>query len=288
MKFKRLSNWTSYLYPVPALIMVLAFLIAPVVFVIFTSFTDWDLLHPMKFVGLKNYIRIFTDPNLLVSTRNTLIWVAMILLVPMILGLLLAVFIKNIWFSDKIKSIFYIPLAMSGAGIGIIWNWIFSRNGLLNAVLISLGVLTGAQSWLLNVPQNTFAMIVAATWQSTGINMILFLMGLQNIPSEVLEASKIDGASDWKTFIHIILPLLTPITTIVVILNIIGGFKVFDIIWVMTAGGPARSSETLAVTMYKESFGLFRMGYGASIAVVLSLIIFVVGIGYLRMVGRER
>jgi len=287
LKSKSFSNWTSYLYPAPALIMVLAFLVAPVIFVIFASFTDWDLLHPMKFVGLKNYLRIFTDPYLIISTRNTLIWVAMILLVPMLLGLLFAVFIKNIWFSNRMKTIFYIPLAISGAGIGVIWRWIFLRAGFLNAVLVSIGILGEPISWLLKIPENTFAMIVASTWQITGLNMILFLMGLQNIPTEVLEAAKIDGASEWRTFTSIILPLLKPITTIVVILNIIGSFKVFDIIWIMTAGGPARSSETLAVSMYKESFGLFRMGYGASISVVLSLIIFVIGIGYLRMVGRE-
>jgi len=279
---------SNYLYVIPALIMVLVFLIAPVVFVIYASFTDWDLLHPMNFVGLKNYINIFKDPNLLVSTRNTLLWVVIILLVPMLLGLILAVFIKNVWFSNQIKSIFYIPLAMSGAGIGIIWNWIFSRTGLLNSVLISLGVLAAPKSWLLSSPQNTLAMAVAATWQVTGLNMILFLMGLQDIQPEVLEAAKIDGANEWKTFTKIILPLLKPITTVVIILNIIGSFKIFDIIWVMTAGGPARSSETLAVSMYKESFSLYRMGYGSAIAVLLSIIVFAVGIGYLRIVGIEK
>ncbi|MCG9478659.1 MAG: sugar ABC transporter permease [Actinomycetia bacterium] len=281
------SNWTNYLYPLPALLMVLIFLITPVVFVFYTSFTDWDLLHPMEFVGLKNYVKIFSDVNLLISTRNTLIWVVLILAIPMVLGLLLAVFINNVWFSNKIKSIFYIPLAMSGAGIGIIWRWIFSRSGLLNSFLVSAGIFSEPKSWLLNVPDNTLAMVIATTWQVTGLNMVLFLMGLQNIPGEVLEASKIDGASEWQTFTRIILPLLKPITTIVIILNIIGSFKVFDIIWVMTAGGPARSSETLAVSMYKEAFGLFRMGYGSAIAVVLSLIIFAIGIGYLKIVARE-
>ena len=284
----RVNGISNYLYVMPALIMVLVFLIAPVIFVIYASFTDWDLIHPMNFVGLKNYINIFKDPNLLVSTRNTLLWVVIILLVPMLLGLILAVFIKNVWFSNQIKSIFYIPLAMSGAGIGIIWNWIFSRTGLLNSVLISLGVLVAPKSWLLSSPQNTLAMAVAATWQVTGLNMILFLMGLQDIQPEVLEAAKIDGANEWKTFTKIILPLLKPITTVVIILNIIGSFKIFDIIWVMTAGGPARSSETLAVSMYKESFSLYRMGYGSAIAVLLSIIVFAVGIGYLRIVGREK
>ena len=125
-------------------------------------------------------------------------------------------------------------------------------------------------------------------YKRQGLNMILFLMGLQNVQPEVLEAAKIDGANEWQTFTRIILPLLKPITTVVIILNIIGSFKIFDIIWVMTAGGPARSAETLAVSMYKESFSLYRMGYGSSIAVLLSFIVFAVGIGYLRIAGREK
>ncbi len=269
--------------------MVVCFLIIPIISVIITSFTHWDLLHPMKFAGLENYIKIFKDANLLVSTRNTLLWVIMMLLFPMVLGLLFAVFLKNIWLSKQLKSVFYMPLAMSGAGIGIIWRWIFSRSGLLNAALLAVGVIEAPQSWLIMIPQNTFAMIIAATWQTTGINMVLFLMGLQDIPREVIESAKLDGATGWRACIHIILPLLKPTTTIVVILNIIGSFKIFDIIWTMTSGGgPARSAETLAVSMYKESFGLFHFGYGSAIAVILSLIIFIVGVAYMRLVAREK
>ena len=212
----------------------------------------------------------------------------MVLLFPMLFGLLLAVFLKNVWLSRQLKSVFYIPLAMSGAGTGIIWRWIFSRTGLLNAVFAGLGIIDKPISWLLYAPGNTLTMVAASTWQITGINMVLFLMGLQNIPTEVLEAAKIDGASEWKTFTRIIMPLLRPIVTLVVLMNIIGSFKVFDIIWTMTSGGPARSSETLAVSMYNESFGLFHMGYGAAIAVVLSAIVFAVGIFYMRIIGKER
>jgi ABC-type sugar transport system permease subunit len=280
--------WSDYLFVVPALLFVVAFLLLPVLFVIGTSLTDWDLLHPMRFVGLANYVQLFRDPTLLGSTRNTLLWVVMVLLFPMLFGLLLAVFLKRVWLSRQLKSVFYIPLAMSGAGTGIIWRWIFSRTGLLNAVFLGLGFIDKPISWLLYAPGNTIVMVAASTWQITGINMVLFLMGLQNIPTEVLEAAKIDGASEWRTFTRIIMPLLRPIVTLVVIMNIIGSFKVFDIIWTMTSGGPARSSETLAVSMYNESFGLFHMGYGAAIAFVLSAIVFVAGIFYMRLIGKER
>jgi multiple sugar transport system permease protein len=278
----------NYLYVTPALVLVLGFIIAPIIFVIITSFTNWDIIRPMEFVGFANYINFFKDPIVLRSLRNTFMVVALVLAIPMVAGLLLAVFIRNVWFSKGFKSIFYIPIAMSGAGIGIIWDWIYSRNGFFNGILTNLGLLDQPKSFLIQVPLNVLLVIFSIAWQSTGINMILFLMGLQNIPGEVLEAAKIDGASERQTFFHMILPLLKPITTVIIILNIIGSFKVFDIIWVMTEGGPYRASETLAVTMYKESFALLKFGYGSAIAVVLSLIVFLVGIAYMRVAGRER
>jgi len=282
------SSILNYLYVSPALILVIGFIIAPIIFVFVISFTDWDLLRPMDFVGFKNYIHFFKDPILLTSLKNTLIWVLVVLAVPVLAGLLLAVFIKNVWFSKGFKTIFYIPLAMSGAGIGIVWSWIYSRTGLLNEILQSLNIIDKPRSLLLIIPLNTFLIILSVAWQSTGMNMILFLMGLQNIPNEVLEATKIEGATDRQIFFHIILPLLKPITTVVIILNIIGSFKIFDVIWVMTAGGPGGRSETLAVSMFKQSFIMQYFGYGGAIAVILSIIVFCVGIFYMRIVGRER
>ena len=127
------------------------------------------------------------------------------------------------------------------------------------------------QKWLYQPPWNNYAMITAYTWQTMGTNMILFLVGLQNIPHEPIEASQIDGATGWQTYRYVTWPLLQPIATVVILMALINSFKVFDIIWVMTQGGPFRSSETLAVTMYRESFTMFQMGYGAAIAVVLTI-----------------
>jgi ABC-type sugar transport system permease subunit len=282
------SNFTSYLYVTPAVALVVGFIIVPIVFVIITSFTDWDIIRPMNFVGLKNYINFFKDPIIITSLKNTFMVVALVLAIPMVAGLVLAVFIKNVWFSKGFKSIFYIPIAMSGAGIGIIWKWFYSRTGFVNGILVNLGILDEPRSFLIEIPLNVILVIFAIAWQSTGINMILFLMGLQNIPTEILEASKIDGATDRQNFFYMILPLLKPITTVIIILNIIGSFKVFDIIWVMTGGGPYRGSETLAVSMFKTSFALQKFGYGSAIAVILSLFVFLVGIGYMRVAGRGR
>ena len=135
------SNFASYLYVTPAVILVFGFIIVPIIFVIITSFTDWDIIRPMNFVGLKNYITFFKDPIIITSLKNTFMVVALVLAIPMVAGLLLAVFIKNVWFSKGFKSIFYIPIAMSGAGIGIIWKWFYSRTGFINGLLVNLGIL---------------------------------------------------------------------------------------------------------------------------------------------------
>lgn len=130
-------------------------------------------------------------------------------------------------------------------------------------------------------------MLAAYTWQTAGTNMVLFSVGLQTIPTDPVEAAKIDGANGWQTFRHVILPLLAPITAVIITLAVVNSFKVFDLIWVMTQGGPYRSSETLVVTMYRESFVLFNMGYGAAIASLLSLIVLLFSAVYLRQMFRR-
>jgi ABC-type sugar transport system permease subunit len=142
-------------------------------------------------------------------------------------------------------------------------------------------------SWLTDVPLNTFAMVIAWTWQQLGANMVMFLMGLGTIPRDPIEACLIDGASPWQTFVHVKLPMLRPITTAVITMAMVNSFKVFDIIWVMTRGGPYQSSETLAVSMFRETFTLFRMGYGAAISVILSLIVIVISAAYIRRMTKR-
>jgi multiple sugar transport system permease protein len=164
----------------------------------------------------------------------------------------------------------------------------FSRDlGVINNLASLLAGDKVRISWLTNVPLNTFSMIIAWTWQQVGTNMVMFLMGLVSIPSEPVEASVIDGASKWQTFIHVTLPMLRPITTVVITMAVVNSFKAFDIIYVITRGGPYNSSETLAVTMFRETFTMFRMGYGAAISVILSVIIIIISVFYLKSTIRK-
>ena len=274
----------AYLYMLPAILFVLIFLLYPAVYTFYVSFTDWDGLTAPEFIGLQNYLQMFREPVFGTSVVNTIIWVIATLLFPVGLGLLLAVFVNRIPFQEFFKAIFYLPYAISATSIAVIWTYMLAPTGVVNEALRTVGLDALTKPWLLMPPWNTITMLMAFTWQTTGTNMILFLVGLQSIPTDLIEAAKLDGANAFQTFRRVILPLLRPITTVVITIAVVNSFKVFDLIWIMTQGGPFRSSETLAVTMYRESFVSFRLGFGASIANFLSLIVILFSIVYLRSI----
>ena len=278
----------SYLFILPAFVLVFVLLLIPMFQNIYYSFFEWDGISPPVFNGLKNYAAFFSDSNFITSFINTLIWVACTLVLPVFGGLLIAVFIRGMRLEKFFKSIFFIPLTISFVSTGAIWAYMFSRDlGVLNNVASLLTGLKVRVSWLTHVPLNTFSMIIAWTWQQLGTNMVMFLMGLVSIPRDPVEACIIDGASKWQTFVHVTFPMLKPITTVVITMAMVNSFKVFDIIYVITRGGPYNSSETLAVTMFRETFTMFRMGYGASISVILSVIIIIISVFYLRTSMRK-
>ena len=277
----------SYAMILPAFLLVFVLLIVPMFQNIYYSFFEWDGLKAPVFIGLRNYMSTISDNNFIVSLRNTLIWVGFTLVFPVMGGLLIAIFINGIVLENFFKSIFFIPITISFVATGIIWNYMFSREmGVINNFLPLIGIHKKI-SWLTEVPLNTFALLIGWTWQQLGINMVLFLMGLVTIPKDQTEAAMIDGANKWQLFIHVTFPMLRPITTIVITMAMVNSFKAFDIIYVMTRGGPARTSETLAVTMFRETFTLFRMGYGAAISVILSVIVITVSSVYIKRMTRK-
>ena len=284
---KRNSGFLSYLYIAPAFILVFFFLLIPMFQNIYYSFFKWDGISPPIFNGFNNYIQLFKDTYFLTSFSNTIIWVIFTLIFPVFGGLLIAVFLRGIKFGNFFKSIFYIPITISFVATGIIWNYMYSRQvGVINSLLNLFGI--EKISWLVNVPLNTFSLLITWTWQQLGVNMVLFLMGLTSIPVEQTEAATIESASKWQTFIHVTFPMLRPITTVVITMAVANSFKVFDLIYVMTRGGPYRSSETLAITMFRETFTVSNMGYGATVSVVLSIIVVAISSIYLRnMVSKD-
>ena len=182
------------------------------------------------------------------------------------------------------QILIYIPATVSAAAAGVLFGFILDTNGLFNTVLSIFGFAELTRDWLFQIPENTYSMISAYTWQATGINMMIFLVGLQGLPKEPMEAAKIDGASGFTLIFKIVIPMIMPYFVIASLLALINSFRVFDSIWVMTMGGPARSSETLAVTMYREGFILFDLGYASAVAVLLSLVGIIFSYFYLKLV----
>ena len=206
---------------------------------------------------------------------NTIIWVAASLVTSLLIPFILAALITRSSGTKLFRSIFYFPATLSGTVGGLIISSLLSTYG-LPALLGQIMGNTTRSNWL-NTPYfNTFLMICAGVWQGVGLNMLLFIAGIKNMDSSPIESAMIDGAKGLKLYTNVVIPIIKPTIVVVMLMTLVNSFKVFDIIWVTTKGGPYRTSETLAFTMYQESFGHGRYGRGSAVAVVLSLIILVV------------
>jgi len=265
----------------PGVFLVAVLLYLPLLWTTFLSFTEYNGLGDPEWIGIDNYVEMFTDPAFVGSLMNTLLWVAGTLLIPVGVGLALALLTWNLPGGIWLRLPFLIPYAISGIGVGVIWSFILSANGALDQALAVFGV-TDPPRWLVDAPLNTVVMILASSWQGVGVNALLFTIGLQSIPKEPLEAARVDGATGIRLFGSILWPMLRPLTAVVVGLSIVASLKTFDIVLSMTKGGPGRASETLALTMYRETFVNSDYGLGSAIAVFLSVVTLIASILYLR------
>ncbi|MER7722395.1 sugar ABC transporter permease [Streptomyces sp. NPDC096323] len=264
----------------PAVLLVAALLLAPFAVTLYRSFFSDGRVS--SFTWLTNYGLFLSDPVLAKSIENTLMWVVGTVALPLVLGLGIAVMTNQSGWSRVARLLVVLPYAISGSAVAVVWNFILTTDGAANQALQALGLGSFAQGWLLEWPGNTLVMIVANTWQSTGVAVILFLVGLQTIPPETLEAASLDGADGLRKFWYVVMPQLRTVSVIVVGSSLVNGLKSFDLIWVLTQGGPGRNSETLAVSMYQETFLALRPGAGAAVAVVLTVIVLLASWLYLR------
>jgi multiple sugar transport system permease protein/raffinose/stachyose/melibiose transport system permease protein len=272
----------------PPLALYVAIVVAPLLVSFYYSLTDWNGFNPdYNFVGLDNFLKIGRDPLFANAIRNTLVWMVAAILLPSLGGLVLALALNNMGLAGNIyKSLFYLPICLSLVVVGQVWIWMYHPDwGLINSVLTGVGLDDATRAWLAD-PQTALAsVIVAWAWQQTGLAMVIFLAGLTAVPTELTEAAEIDGASYWQSLRHVVVPLLLPATVVVMALAIINSLKSFDIVYVMTLGGPFHSSDTLAMFMYTESFKKYYMGYGSAISVVLFAISLVIIVFYFRQVA---
>jgi multiple sugar transport system permease protein len=263
----------------PATVFVGLVLLLPMAWTIGTSFTRYNGVT-MHWAGLDNYTRLLTDPGFGQSLLNTLMWSVGSLVLPVALGLLIAVVTQGSRLGTIARIAVIIPYALSGTATGVIYNFMLRSDGAVNQVLATLGL--DPVDWLLHWPLNTVTMIVASTWQATGINVVLFMVGLQTVPRSTVEAARLDGASGGKLFWRVVFPQMASSTIVVVGMALANSLKTFDLVWLLTSGGPGTASETLALTMYRQTFLLSRYGLGAATAVVLAVIVVAASWLYLR------
>ena len=271
----------DYAFVSPALFLVACLLLASGIFTFVVSFTTWNLIGDPEPVGLENYEKLLSDPTTRVSLINTIIWVIGSLAFPVAGGLLLAVFLESVPLRGIWKAVIYLPVVIAPTVTGVIWKQILGLQGPLNEILTTLGLESLQREWLTDTPLNTYVMVITSTWRTIGPAMVLFLIALQTIPRETIEAALLDGAGPLNMFLRVKLPQIRPILVVVVTMSVVNSFATYDFVWVMTQGGPYQSSETLAVTIYRLAFSQWQVGFASALAVLLSLVTLAFSIIYI-------
>ena len=286
---RRFRNTTKLLFIAPAAIVFAVVILLPIIENLFYSFTDWTGFgSEFSFIGVQNFVRLFADQQTLQAFWNTIVFTICNAPLQIGLGLLLAVTLKKPGrFISVLRTIIVLPIAISGVVLGFLGTVIFDPNsGILRAMSEAPGLGFLAQNWLGNANLAMASVVAMNLWQWTGFTMLIFLAGLSTIPAELYEAATLDGAGPWAQFRTITWPLLAPAATINIVLTLIGGFKVFDIIYVLTQGGPGTATESIVMRVTSEG-GFARFGYASAIDFTLTAVILIVALVALVFLRRR-
>lgn len=267
----------GYLLITPNFLIILIFTFIPVFFALYMSMTDWNILSDPNFIGFENYEKIFADPLAKETFFNTFYFTIVSVPINVCLTLSLAVLLNQ-----KIKGItffrtaYYLPVISASVAISLMFMWILANNGLMNQILGGLGI--EPVRWLTSPKIALNSVIGVTIWKGLGLNMIIFLAALQDIPKELLEAAAIDGANAVQKFFTITIPLLSPVIFFVTITGVIGSFQAFDLVYNMTEGGPGHSTTVIGFYIWRQAFDYLHMGYGAALAFIVFAAILVLTI----------
>ncbi|MFD2114746.1 carbohydrate ABC transporter permease [Paenibacillus yanchengensis] len=286
-KFLKLSREYApgTLFILPAFLLFAVFIFAPLLYGLYLSFTDYGGfdIQP-NFIGLKNYIELWQDDYFLISLKNNMFYTLMFVPLTLILSLLSAVALNYVWHLTKFfRMAFYFPHITSMVSIAIVWGLLLNPiRGPINGVLKAIGI-SNPPEWLMSSEWALIAIVIVAAWKSFGYYMIILLAGIQGIPEYLYESAKLDGAGAFKRFLYITLPSLSPTIFMVTILTFISSFQVFDLVSVMTEGGPGRSTNVLVFRIYQEAFINYEMGYASAMSIVLFAIVMIISIIQFRL-----
>ncbi len=282
-RISRFKGWqetlAGYVFIAPMLIGVTCLTVFPILASIFLSFTDWNFITGMKgfnFIGLDNFIKLFNDPVFLKSLTNNIV-ILLVVPIGLFISLTLAVIInKHVYLKDFFKVIYFMPYISSVVAVAIVFQVLFHPTmGPVNQFLLSIGI-DDPPKWIADVNFALPSVMIILIWTHIGFQLIIYLAGLQNIPKELYEAADIDGATAWYKFRKITIPLVSPTTFLLLVTGLIGSFKVFDLIVVLTNGGPANSTALPVFYLYEQAFIELKTGYASTIALVIFALILII------------
>jgi len=266
--FKRKEAWAGFLFAVPAMTLFLLFAVYPIIRTLYLSFFDYNMLVPPTFIGLKNYISVLGDPLFWQSVRATVTYVLGTYIPTIIIALGLALILnRSFRLKDLFRALYFTPTVMSMVVVSVIWKVLFNYRGLINGILAVFG--QSPIRWLTTSQWAPAALAIMSVWKNFGYYMVIYLAGLQGIPTELKEAAQIDGANAKQIFTYITLPLLRPITVFVVTMSILNGVQEFTAQYVMTGGGPSGATRVTALLIYETAFAYVKMGRASAIAILL-------------------
>jgi ABC-type sugar transport system permease subunit len=283
---RRRTPWPIVaLFVLPSVLVYVAFMVWPFIGNLELSLYAWDGFGPDRtFVGLDNFRALLNDSAFWGALSNNLVWAVIGTAAPIAIGLPLAIMLwSGTRFRLALRTIYFLPVILPIVVIGLIWGWIYNPLfGVLNQALDAVGLQDVSRGWLGDPSTALYAVLFAAIWATFGLCVALFLAGLQGIDMNLIDAAKVDGANAWQRTRHVILPGIAPVFTFVLTITLVGAFSVFDIVYVMTRGGPGTATETMAGFSYKMAFGQNHAGYGAAVSTVIAVISLVLAVAILR------
>lgn len=264
------KNRISFAFAAPAFIIYTGLLIIPIIMAFYFSMFKWNGFNEMEFIGIKNYMDVFRDARLGNAVQNTLIIAVVVILIVNALGLGLAMLVnKATKKSNFFRTIFFIPFVLSTVAISFVWKSILSYNGVFNGLLESLGQSELIGNWLGEKGPAIVCIIIVEIWRTLGYHMMLYLAALQTVPGELYEACTVDGGNRWNKFTNVTLPLIVPGMSVSILMSIINELRMYDVVKIMTDGGPGYDTETIVYNIVSQGFSNSMVGYSSAISVVL-------------------
>lgn len=290
MYANRRNRWIGFLYLTPALLFVAVFTLYPFIQMVWVSLNDWTLITPPEFVGLANFERAFGDDQFWASLGFTLEYTLIITPILMVGGYLIALLVsENSPLRRFTRTVVFIPVVIGLGVSSLLWYWLFSADfGFVNRILLDVGILERPLVWLgVDADLSNYAIIASIVWKVIGFGMILFVGAIQAVPSEINEATMVDGASYWQRVRRVILPLTARTILLVTLISVVGSLLAFDQFYIMTAGQPFNETATSVFWVYQNSFPFLKLGYGAALSVILAAIVLAFTIVQLMLTRRS-